>query len=131
MEFRSAAPFSPWTEMTLTLHSPADNGRVNCNGVVISCTGSKHAGYRVSMVFTSLTKQAQARLSTMAEMQAANAGKSAAAKAFPFVLSFIAELIIAKQRNGPTGKVLVRFASSCTRFDNLAPGDYPEADGDD
>ncbi|MCC6557493.1 MAG: replicative DNA helicase [Polyangiaceae bacterium] len=38
----------------------------------------------------------------------------------------IAELIIAKQRNGPTGKVLVRFASSCTRFDNLAVGDYPE-----
>ena len=32
---------------------------------------------------------------TMEEMQAANAGKSAAAKAFPFVLSFIAELIIA------------------------------------
>jgi replicative DNA helicase len=38
----------------------------------------------------------------------------------------IAELIIAKQRNGPTGKVLTRFTSSCTRFDNLAPGDYPE-----
>ncbi|WP_232379548.1 replicative DNA helicase [Polyangium fumosum] len=38
----------------------------------------------------------------------------------------IAEIIIAKQRNGPTGKVLVRFASSYTRFDNLAPGDYPE-----
>ncbi len=38
----------------------------------------------------------------------------------------IAELIIAKQRNGPTGKVLTRFTSSCTRFDNLAQGDYPE-----
>jgi len=38
----------------------------------------------------------------------------------------IAELIIAKQRNGPTGKVLVRFASSCTRFDNFDARDYPE-----
>ncbi|MBL9027014.1 MAG: replicative DNA helicase [Myxococcales bacterium] len=38
----------------------------------------------------------------------------------------IAELIIAKQRNGPTGKVLTRFTSSCTRFDSLQPGDYPE-----
>lgn len=38
----------------------------------------------------------------------------------------IAELIVAKQRNGPTGKVMVRFASSCTRFDNLAAGEYPE-----
>ncbi len=38
----------------------------------------------------------------------------------------IAEIIIAKQRNGPTGKVLTRWTASCTRFDNLAPGDYPE-----
>ncbi len=40
----------------------------------------------------------------------------------------IAELIIAKQRNGPTGKVLVRFTDTCTRFDNLAPGDYPDVE---
>jgi replicative DNA helicase len=38
----------------------------------------------------------------------------------------IAELIIAKQRNGPTGKVLTKFTAACTRFDNLASGDYPE-----
>ena len=38
----------------------------------------------------------------------------------------IAELIIAKQRNGPTGTVKVRFLSSCTRFENLAPGDYDD-----
>jgi hypothetical protein len=66
IEFRSPTPLSPWTEMTLTLQSPRDNGRVHCSGVVISCTGSKHAGYHVSMVFTGLSKQAQARLDTMA-----------------------------------------------------------------
>ena len=38
----------------------------------------------------------------------------------------IAELIIAKQRNGPTGTVRVRFVSSCTKFENLAPGEYEE-----
>jgi len=43
----------------------------------------------------------------------------------------IAELIIAKQRNGPTGKVMTRFTASCTRFDNLAAGDYPEMDADE
>src|SRR5581483_3147645 len=32
---------------------------------------------------------------TMAEMQAANANKSGAAKAFPFVLSFVCEIIMA------------------------------------
>jgi hypothetical protein len=69
IEFRSATAFSPWTEMTLTLQSPRDNGKVNCTGVVIACTGNKHAGYHVSMVFTSLTKQAQARLSSMAQSE--------------------------------------------------------------
>ena len=69
IEFRSAAPFAPWTEMTMTLQSPGEGGRVHCTGVVISCTGSKHAGYHVSMVFTSLSKHAQARLSTLAYAQ--------------------------------------------------------------
>lgn len=51
--------------MTLTLSSK-DGGKVHCNGVVISCTGNRHTGYHVSMIFTSLTKQAQARLNAMA-----------------------------------------------------------------
>jgi hypothetical protein len=66
IEFRSPAPFPLWTEMTLSLQSPRDNGTIRCSGVVISCTGSKHAGYHVSMVFTSLSKLAQARLSSLA-----------------------------------------------------------------
>ncbi len=66
IEFRSATAFSPWAEMTLILQSPKETGKVHCNGVVISCTGNKHAGYHVSMVFTGLSKQAEARLSAMA-----------------------------------------------------------------
>src|SRR5439155_92749 len=62
IEFRSATQFAPWTEMTLTLQSRQENRKVNCNGVVISCTGNKHTGYHVSMIFTDLSKQAQARL---------------------------------------------------------------------
>lgn len=38
----------------------------------------------------------------------------------------LAELLVGKQRNGSTGKVVVRFERACTRFDNLAEGDYPE-----
>ena len=67
IEFRSAKPFSEWTEMTMALQSPGDGGRVRCTGVVISCTGNKHTGYHVSMVLTGLSKHAQARLSTMAD----------------------------------------------------------------
>jgi hypothetical protein len=69
IEFRSTTPFAAWTEMTMTLQSPAEGGRVHCNGVVISCTGNRHTGYHVSMVFTSLSKHAQARLSTIAHSQ--------------------------------------------------------------
>lgn len=43
----------------------------------------------------------------------------------------IAEVIVSKQRNGPTGKVKVRFESAYTRFDNLAPDDYDFDEYDD
>ncbi len=42
----------------------------------------------------------------------------------------VAEVIVAKQRNGPTGDVKVRFESAYTRFDNLAPEDYELDDYD-
>jgi hypothetical protein len=65
MEFRSPTSFSPWTEMTLTLLTPGDV-QIRCSGVVVSCTGNKHTGYHVSMVFTGLTDQAQEQLAEMA-----------------------------------------------------------------
>jgi hypothetical protein len=52
--------------MTLTLQSPRDGGKVHCNAVVIACTGNKHTGYHISLVFTGMSKQAQARLSALA-----------------------------------------------------------------
>jgi replicative DNA helicase len=42
----------------------------------------------------------------------------------------IAELIIAKQRNGPTGIVKLRWDGQHTRFDNLADGEYETNEGD-
>jgi hypothetical protein len=66
IEFRSPTAFPAWTEMNLALRA-SDNRVVNCSGVVISCSGSKHAGYHISMVFTGMTKQAQARLCELAQ----------------------------------------------------------------
>ena len=37
-----------------------------------------------------------------------------------------AEIIIAKQRNGPTGTIQLAYMSKCTRFENLAHGDESE-----
>ena len=65
IEFRSPTPMNPWTEMTVSLSSPRE-GKLHCTGVVVNCSGNKHAGYRVSMLFTSLTKQAEEQLSVMA-----------------------------------------------------------------
>ncbi len=65
MEFRSPTPFNPWTEMTVALSSPR-GATLHCTGVVVNCSGNKHLGYRVSMLFTSLTRQAQAQLNLMA-----------------------------------------------------------------
>ncbi|MGB9144278.1 MAG: DnaB-like helicase C-terminal domain-containing protein, partial [Acidobacteriaceae bacterium] len=33
-----------------------------------------------------------------------------------------AEIIVAKQRNGPTGSIELAWVARCTRFDNLAYG---------
>jgi len=66
IEFRSPVAFAPWTEMTVTLQSPLDHARVHCAGVVIACTGNRHTGYHVSLVFTSMSRQSQARLHALA-----------------------------------------------------------------
>jgi hypothetical protein len=68
IEFRSPTPFASWVEMTVALSSPR-GGQVHCTGVVVNCSGNKHIGYRVSMLFTSLSKQAQAQLSVMASSE--------------------------------------------------------------
>ncbi len=66
VEFRSNSSIAPWTEMTVTLQSARDSGRVHCTGVVVACNGNRHNGYTVSMIFTSLSKQSQARLNLLA-----------------------------------------------------------------
>jgi hypothetical protein len=66
VEFRSPTPFNLWTEMTVGLQSPHDENRIQCSGVVIACSGNKHVGFHVSLLFTSLSKQAQAQLNSMA-----------------------------------------------------------------
>jgi len=66
VEFRSDTAITPWTEMTIVLQSSRDSGKVQCNGVVVGCVGDRHTGFFVSMIFTSLSKQAQARLNMIA-----------------------------------------------------------------
>jgi len=67
IEFRSPTPFKEWSEMTISLRSPKNGANLACHGIIVSCTGNKHAGYLVSMLFTSLSKQAQSQLELLAQ----------------------------------------------------------------
>lgn len=69
IEFRSPTPFHEWSEMTVTLQSPVDGSQLSSHGVVVSCAGNKHAGYNVSMLFTSMTPQAEKQLNAMARSE--------------------------------------------------------------
>jgi replicative DNA helicase len=39
-----------------------------------------------------------------------------------------AEIIISKQRNGPTGKLMLAFRKNCTRFETMVEGGLPPED---
>ncbi len=66
IEFRSPTPFPVWSEMTVALQTPVESKSLNCTGVVVECRGDRHEGYRVSIAFTDLSRQAQARLTSLA-----------------------------------------------------------------
>ena len=40
----------------------------------------------------------------------------------------VAEIIIAKQRNGPTGSVKLAFLKNSTRFENMMEGGLPPSE---
>ena len=65
IEFRSQDAIPIWAEMTVAMQTPQVAGKVQFNGVVVACDGNRHTGYAVSMLFTSVSKQAQARLNSM------------------------------------------------------------------
>ena len=62
IEFRHSKPIAPWTEVNLALERPGDSKKMECQGVIVACDGDARAGYRISMLFTSLSPQARARL---------------------------------------------------------------------
>ena len=66
IEFQSGVSFPIWSEMTVALQTPQEPKTLHCTGVVVACQGNRHAGYVVSMVFTKLSRQVQARLSSLA-----------------------------------------------------------------
>ncbi|MDA1277060.1 MAG: hypothetical protein O2960_23845 [Verrucomicrobia bacterium] len=59
IEFLSVKPVPIWTEMTVDLYSPETSRKVHCTGVVVGCTGNRHTGFLVSIIFMNLSRQSQ------------------------------------------------------------------------
>lgn len=65
IEFRSTNSIPVWTEMTVDLQ--AGGGRqIACNGVIVACSGNRHTGYLIAMVFTGMSAQHQRQLERIA-----------------------------------------------------------------
>ena len=62
IEFRNNEPITAWTEMTVSLQGPNPARKVNFTGVVVACSGNRHEGYMISMLFTHVSRLSQARL---------------------------------------------------------------------
>ena len=69
IEFKASKEVSMWTEMTVELQLPGTKS-FTCSGVVVSCRGGRHTGYDVSLVFTSVSRQAQERLNDFSSIAA-------------------------------------------------------------
>lgn len=66
IEFRSPTAFKEWSEMTVSIQTSATGESFSASGVIVACSGNKHSGFHISMLFTDLTPQSQARLSALA-----------------------------------------------------------------
>jgi hypothetical protein len=66
IEFFSQTPVPCWTEMTLALHATTSRREINCSGVIVACDQKGGFGYRVSLMFTNISPQAQAFLKVVA-----------------------------------------------------------------
>ncbi len=66
IQFRTGKPMPVWKEMTVAMESPGKLRKTHFTGVVVDCEGDRHAGYQVSLVFTSVTRHAHEQLSFLA-----------------------------------------------------------------
>ncbi len=63
IEFHSDKPVAVWKEIAVALESPMTIKKIHCTGVVVACSGNRHTGYNVSMLFTHISKHSQEMLS--------------------------------------------------------------------
>lgn len=65
IEFQSQNEIGLYTEMHLQIVNPETQHTIKFKGVVIGCSGDKHKGYQVSLIYTNLTQETQMSLFEM------------------------------------------------------------------
>lgn len=65
IEFRTGASIPVWTEMTVDLQTPRGQ-QISCTGVVVACSGNRHTGFLIAMVFTDMSPQHQRQMNEFA-----------------------------------------------------------------
>jgi hypothetical protein len=68
IEFRTNDPLPVFTEVSIALQAPATLKKVQCNGVVVACSGDRHQGYRASVLFLDQSPALQERLAALASI---------------------------------------------------------------
>ena len=63
LEFHTDKPVNVWKEIAIALESPLTIKKIQCTGVIVACSGNRHAGYNVSMLFTHISNHSQELLS--------------------------------------------------------------------
>lgn len=59
IEFKSDNPLPIWRELNVVLHTDQDSPPHRCNGIVVSCTGDRHLGYSICLLFLNLPPSAE------------------------------------------------------------------------
>ncbi len=72
IEFRAQSSIPVWTEMTVDLQTQRGE-HVACTGIVVACSGNRHTGYLIAMVFTDMSPQHQRQMDAFAVTSAAAA----------------------------------------------------------
>jgi len=67
IEFKTDSALPLFTEVSISLQAPLSAKKVQCNGVVVACTGNRHEGYRASVLFLNLSPAVQQRLAGFAQ----------------------------------------------------------------
>lgn len=71
IEFLSSQPVDQWKELTVELLSSIDNQPLRGTGVVVDCTGNRHSGYVISLMFLSIAPESRRRLEQLSRASVA------------------------------------------------------------